>query len=221
MATSKDRWLADAIGTMRSAWRINSLRLKDTSGVLQVRNSGDSADANLKASGLQLSGISAAAGYILQVDASGNVTAVAAGAGVAASVNKDVEMFADSAVITVGTPTISAGTQYRYNYVRFTTVVGANWKWQFVADLSLGATITVLYEQGTGQATVDLKINGTTVASKDFSSGGTVNNQTWTATLGTSVHGAGRHTLELVSGGSGSVGAAFAISLHKVWINAT
>ncbi len=77
MATNKDRWLADGIGTLRSYWRIGTTRLKDVSGVLQVRNSADSADAGLKASALQLSGVTAVANDIAQFDASGNITAVA------------------------------------------------------------------------------------------------------------------------------------------------
>lgn len=83
---TKNGWL-NLVGTVFSSFRLGftGVRIKDVSGVLQVRNSGDSADANLKASVLQLSGVGAAAGYLAQFDASGNVSAVApgtAGAGV-------------------------------------------------------------------------------------------------------------------------------------------
>lgn len=75
MTSTKDRWLADAIGTLRSYWRVGAVRIKDVSGVLQVRNSGDTADANLKAAALQLV-TGAGAGKIPQSDASGNLTLV-------------------------------------------------------------------------------------------------------------------------------------------------
>ena len=73
MATTKNRW-QDVIGPMRDYLRVgfSGPRLKNASGVLQIRNAGDSADANLKASLLQLSGGSPGAGKVLTSDASGN-----------------------------------------------------------------------------------------------------------------------------------------------------
>lgn len=144
-----------------------------------------------------------------------------AAAAASAIADKTIERFADSAIVTGATASIAANTAYRYNYVRFTTLLAAVWEWYFVADLSAGASINVLYEQGTGQGTIDLKINGVGVGSKDFSTGGTLNNALWTVALSAGVHGVGRHVLRLQPGGAGSVGGAFALSLHKVWINAT
>lgn len=75
MTTTKSRW-QDVIGTMRDYLRIgfSGPRLKNVAGVLQVRNSGDSADANLKASLIQLTGGSPGTGKVLGSDAAGNAT---------------------------------------------------------------------------------------------------------------------------------------------------
>lgn len=58
-------------GTLQSIFRINNVALKVASGVLQVRNNADTADAPIKASALQLSS-GAGAGRVLVSDASGN-----------------------------------------------------------------------------------------------------------------------------------------------------
>lgn len=60
-------------GTLQSFFRINSVALKVVSGVLQVRNNADSADAGVKASAIQLTS-GAGAGLVLTSDASGNGT---------------------------------------------------------------------------------------------------------------------------------------------------
>jgi hypothetical protein len=158
----------------------------------------------------------AAAAAAAQTTANTAVSSIAA-----LQYNKTIDLFADSAIVSGGTPTYIENTVYRYNYVRYTTVINAQFDWYFDADLSLGASINVLYVSGTGSGNIDLSINGTYIASKDFSTGGANNKALWTQALGASIHGKGRHTIRLKCGGAGSVGSAFAMSITKVWINAT
>jgi len=136
-------------------------------------------------------------------------------------VSKLAEMYSDTAVVTGGTATIIESGSYRYNFTRFTTVLNAQMEWTFVGDLTAGASINVLYVQGSGAGTIDLSINGSNVGSKDMSAGGADNHKLWTVALSAGVHGIGRHTLRLKSGGAGSVGSAFAMTITKVWVVAT
>lgn len=70
---AKNGW-QDLVGTIFDYFRVGFTgpRLKNSSGVLQIRDSGDTADANLKAALLQLSGGSPGANKVLTSDASGN-----------------------------------------------------------------------------------------------------------------------------------------------------
>lgn len=70
---AKNGW-QDLVGTIFDYFRVGFTgpRLKNSSGVLQIRDSGDTADANLKAALLQLSGGSPGLNKVLVSDASGN-----------------------------------------------------------------------------------------------------------------------------------------------------
>ncbi len=98
-------WISDLIGTAQSYFRIgfSGVRLKDVAGNLQVRNSGDTADANLKASLLQLSGGSPALNKVLMSDASGNGAWGDIGA-VAEHVNQEAFTQATTSPLTIFTP---------------------------------------------------------------------------------------------------------------------
>lgn len=65
------------VRTMQSYFRFGTLRLKDSSGTLQIRNGADSADAGLKTSALQIATFSNGA---LQSNASGVLSSLAPGA---------------------------------------------------------------------------------------------------------------------------------------------
>lgn len=67
------RWLADAIGTAKDYWRIGltGVRLKNNACALEIRNSADAADANIKAAVLTLSGGAPGAGKVLTSDGGG------------------------------------------------------------------------------------------------------------------------------------------------------
>lgn len=65
-------YLARLAGTLASTFRINAVRLKDTGGVLTLRNAGDTANIPLEASALKLTGGNPASGKVLVSDASGN-----------------------------------------------------------------------------------------------------------------------------------------------------
>lgn len=124
---AKNGW-KNLVGTTFSSFRLGftGVRIKDVSGVLQVRNSGDTADANLKSAGLQLSGVSAAAGYLAQFDASGNVSAVAPSGAVAGAVCPNGHTVAPYALksISGGFAPPSFNTAFWLNY--FSLMSGLN-----------------------------------------------------------------------------------------------
>lgn len=99
------RWLSDLAGTALSYFRIGyaGVRLKNNAGVLEIRNSGDSADANMKAALLQLSGGNPGAGKILRSDASGNGSWVNPGS-VSERVNQEAFTQATTSPLTIFTP---------------------------------------------------------------------------------------------------------------------
>lgn len=137
-----------------------------------------------------------------------------------ASLPKSAEMFSDIAVVTVGTPTLSENTIYRYNFIRFTTVVNAVFTWNFVADMRITGSISVLFAQGSGACVCELFVDGISLGTRDMSTGGSNNRQTWVVTYSSAVFGNFRHELKLKAISAGSVGAAFGLSITKVWVNA-
>jgi hypothetical protein len=85
-------------GTLNSFFRIGSVRLKDGSGTLVVRNAGDTANAGVEVSALKVTGGTPASGKVLTSDANGNATWASAGGGNVTV--RDID----------GTPSISAST---------------------------------------------------------------------------------------------------------------
>jgi hypothetical protein len=73
-----DRILSDLIGTIRAYFKIATVRLKDSSGVLEVKNSGDTAYANANAHTLGIAGSNASNKVTLTAPAGlgGNVALV-------------------------------------------------------------------------------------------------------------------------------------------------
>jgi len=126
MATNKNRWLVDAIGTMRDFWRIGSagVRLKNVSGVLQVRNSGDTADAGLKVSALQMP-TGAGANKVATSDATGNMSWQNGAIPVSGSYPETFMFFGDEMRVNAGSFINFVNTSIRYNGGRTVTDINA------------------------------------------------------------------------------------------------
>jgi type IV secretory pathway VirJ component len=98
--------LGDLIGTLRDYFRIGKAgpRLKNNAGVLEVRNSGDSADANAKVAAIVISGGTPTAGKVLTaVDVNGN-TQWSSPSSVASRVQRETFTQATASPLTIYTP---------------------------------------------------------------------------------------------------------------------
>lgn len=201
MATTKDRWLADAIGTLRGYWRIGTTRLKDVSGVLQIRNSVDTLDVGLKASALQLSGLSPAAGDIAQFDAAGNISAVPPGAGTESILPSSFMIDAlQQKLITGAGVGITANSAYHNNHVVFMNPAanGDSWSIDFVGASGV-YNIRIVGITNVNSAKFDIFVDGVFIANVDWYSATLVNNVT--ASVFTSSLAAGKHTVTLTVNG--------------------
>ena len=174
MTTTKNRW-QDVIGTMRDYLRVGFAgpRLKNNAGVLEVRNAGDSADANMKASLIQLSGGSPGSGKILTSDASGNGTwqtnpAIAAAANAQSLAEQVVNQiyqfgfFGDEMHYSSGTPVRLVSSAFPYNWITSTTTIGATALAYFMGSPGTWE-IHILTVKNVAYAKVDATIDGTGV----------------------------------------------------------
>lgn len=218
MTSTKDRWLADAIGTLRSYWRVGAVRLKDVSGVLQVRNSGDSADANLKAAAIQLS-TSPGAGKVLTSDASGNGSWSDV-PGAVDSVLPDYIML-DSLqqhYVTGSALVVGLSTTYQNNHavVNSPGANGDSWELHFVCAAGV-YNLRIVGSTNTNAPKLDVFIDGVLQANIDwYSNPGVVN---VTKSLFTGALTSGLHTLTCTVNGKNASSSGYALAVNYYLLN--
>jgi len=145
-------------------------------------------------------------------------TADAAQADAAVLHERRATMFHDESVCTFGTPTLTVTTAQRYNYYRWSATQGNAFKNSFVMDLSLGATLYLLGATSNGSGICDIYIDGVFLASIDFYTAGNVFNVEKTATIPASVHGAGKHKIEMLAPTKHASSSGYAIVLTKLYV---
>lgn len=214
MATSKSKWLSDAIGTKRSYFRIGATRLKDVASVLQLRDATDSADADLKVRNLQITGGTPAAGEVLTSDASGNAswsTPQAAGTGL---LPLGATLWHDETYWIVGTTFIAYTNLQAYGFYAYASDNGANFRRK--VRLAAGTyALNMLYARGSTFGKLDIYFNGTLITNLDFYGAGLSYSQTQGITNVTVADG--EHILQCITNGKNASSGGYLCPITKFW----
>lgn len=203
-------------GTLQSIFRINNVALKVASGVLQVRNNADTADAPIKASALQLSS-GAGAGRVLVSDASGNA-AWTDGLTLPLAYPKRATMWHKDSLSTSGyaVSELAAAAQFTgFLYHQSPAVNGDKWTNGFF--LAAGSyTLHFLSARSSGSGRLDIKIDGSAWGTVDFYNATTVYNQDLYGNLTAATDG--WHTLEGTVNGKNASSSGYVINVTCITV---
>jgi hypothetical protein len=221
---AKNGW-KNLVGTVFSSFRLGftGVRIKDVSGVLQVRNSGDTADANLKAALLQLSGGTPGAGKVLTSDASGNGTwgdpQPAIDSRIDAALPDNIVLFHLQDFNLNGTGlAFTLSTTYTFNHVLGMTPPANADSWQQSFTVAAGTYQLVFWGiKASNSGKLDIYVDNVLQGTLDFYNATTLLNTS--LTMPGVVVSAGRHTLKCTVNGKNASSSAFNIFYTYVHIH--
>jgi hypothetical protein len=167
MATTKNRWFSDLVGTMRD-FRIGftGVRLKNVAGALSLRNAADTLDASIKLSALQMTN-SPGVGKIMRSDASGNGTWEAVPVASDAVLQKNILMFMTNATGLGGSSLVGINASNRFNHYVYQTVQFAVQRHIFVCAAGT-YVLKILAIKGASMGIVEARIDGVLVSTIDL-----------------------------------------------------
>lgn len=204
-------------GTLQSIFRINTVALKVVSGVLQVRNNADTADAPIKASAIQLSS-GAGAGKIPVSDASGNLV-LTSGLTLPLAYPKRATMWhKDSLVITGNAISELANASQFTGFLYHQSPAANGDKWTNGFFLAAGGyTLHFLGSRSSGAGKLDIKLDGVLLGNVDHYNATTVLNQELYGNFETIV-GDGWHTLECIVNGKNASSSGYVINVTCITV---
>lgn len=131
-------------------------------------------------------------------------------------IDRDWRAFVDEATVIGETPTYSLSALHRYNWSLFTANAGTGIRWFKALDLTLGGTFYVLHQKYSTGGVSALSVNGTNISTMTFYNATALQSQLATFTLAASVHGVGRHQIDLTNSNVGT-GGGRGMSLTAIW----
>lgn len=217
MATTKNRWFSDAVGTARDFFRVglSGVRLKNVAGVLQLRNSADSADAGIKVSALQMP-TGAGVNKVATSDASGNMSWQDGANPVSSSYPEMFAVFGDEMNYAGALPAVWNATALRYGgglwvpntnlaeAVKAVKVRGGTWQ------------INVLTAKNTTYGILRVSVDGNVLGSTDLYAAALVADFLITYN-GVTVTGDGDCSLNFLVNGKNAAATQYGLFVNKVW----
>ena len=215
---AKNGW-TNLVGTIFSSFRLGftGVRIKDVSGVLQIRNSGDTADANLKAAAIQLV-TGAAVDKVLTSDASGNASWQDVPGAVDSVLPSYIMLDSLQQHLTSGSSlTVGISSTYQNNHavVNNPGANGDSWELKFACAAGT-YLLRLVGSTNTNAPKLDVFMDGVLNINFDWYSNPGVVNVTKSTSV---VLASGSHTLTLVVNGKNALSSGFALAMNYYLLN--
>ena len=216
---AKNGWL-NLVGTVFSSFRLGftGVRLKDVAGVLQIRNSADSADAALKASAIQLV-TGAAAAKVLTSDASGNASWQDVPGAVDSVLPSYIMLDSLQQHLVAGSSLIvgiSSSYQNNHAVVNSPGLDHDSWELKFVCAAGT-YLLRLVGSTNINAPKLDVFLDGVLLINLDWYSNPAVFNVT--KSLSTGAIGSGTHTLTFTVNGKNALSSGFALAMNYYLLN--